>query len=63
VSAICYKNVGLDLLPAILEISLWSAEYDRKTAAPPSVMKQIRTDREGLIRKAAARFSNPTHDL
>jgi len=51
---------GLDLLPAILEISLWSAKYDPKTAAPPSVMKQIRSNRDGFIQKIAARFTDPS---
>jgi hypothetical protein len=55
--------VGLDLLPAILEISLWSAKHDRKTAATRSAMKQIHTDRDGLVRKVASRFCNPIPDL
>jgi DNA-binding HxlR family transcriptional regulator len=50
---------GLDLLPAILEISLWSAKYDPKTAAPPAVMRRIRADRDGFIRELTARFANP----
>jgi DNA-binding HxlR family transcriptional regulator len=45
---------GLDLLPALLEISLWSAKYDPKTAAPPSVMRRIRADRDGFIRESRA---------
>jgi len=49
---------GLDLLPALLEISFWSAKYDPKTAAPPSVMRRIRADRDGFIREVAARFNN-----
>lgn len=49
---------GLDLLPALLDISLWSATYDPKTAAPPAVMKQIRADRDGFIRKIRKRFAD-----
>lgn len=49
---------GLDLLPAILELSLWSAKYDPKTAAPPAVMRRIRADREGFIRELTAPFGN-----
>lgn len=48
---------GLDLLPAILEIILWSAKHDPKTAAPPAVMRRIRADRDGFIRELASRFS------
>lgn len=51
---------GLDLLPALLEVILWSAKYDPKTAAPPSVMRRIRADRDGFIRELKARFTNPT---
>jgi len=48
---------SFDLLPAILEISNWSAKYDPKTAAPPAVMRRIRNDRDGFIREIVARFS------
>jgi DNA-binding HxlR family transcriptional regulator len=48
---------GLDLLPAILEISLWSAKYDPRTAAPPAEMKRIREKREDVIREVKSRFS------
>ena len=49
---------GLDLLPAILEISLWSAEYDPSTAAPPGEMKRIREKREDVIREVKSRFTS-----
>ena len=48
---------GLDVLPAILEISLWSAKYDPKTAAPPVLMRRIRADRNGFIRELVARLT------
>src|SRR6266404_1716492 len=35
-----------DLLPAILELSSWSAKYDPKTAAPPRLMRRIKSDRD-----------------
>jgi len=47
---------GLDLLPIILEIVHWSAKYDSQTAAPPSFIRRLRNDREGLIREIAAKF-------
>jgi DNA-binding HxlR family transcriptional regulator len=46
-----------DLLPAILELSCWSAKYDPKTAAPPALMRRIRNDRDGFIREIIAQFS------
>jgi len=48
---------GLDLLPAMLEISLWSAKYDPKTAAPPALMKRIREEREDFIREVKNHFN------
>ena len=42
-------TMALDLLPMLLEISLWSAKYDPKTAAPPALMRRIRRDRKGFI--------------
>jgi hypothetical protein len=42
-----------------LEISLWSAKHDPKTAAPPALMRRIRADRDGFIRELTARFTNP----
>jgi DNA-binding HxlR family transcriptional regulator len=50
---------GLDLLPAILEISLWSAKYDPKTAAPPAVIKRIREEREDFMREVKSQFAKP----
>ncbi len=51
---------SFDLLPAILELSCWSAKYDPKTAAPPALMRRIRNDREGFIREITARFTKST---
>jgi DNA-binding HxlR family transcriptional regulator len=51
---------SFDLLPAILEISCWSAKYDPKTAAPPELMRRIRRDRAGFIHEIVARISKST---
>jgi len=48
---------ALDLLPALLEISIWSAKYDPKTAAPPALMRRNRADRNGFIRELVARLT------
>lgn len=47
---------ALDLLPVLVEISLWSANYDPLTAAPPALMRQIRKDREAFIREVRKQF-------
>ncbi len=53
---------ALDLLPAMLELIAWSAKYDRRTAAPPSFVARIRSDRDGLVgelREALSRRDLP----
>jgi len=42
---------GIDLLPALIEITLWSAKYDSKTAAPKEFVDQAKKDREQLIKQ------------
>jgi len=54
---------GLDLLPAILEISLWSAKYDPKTAAPKMVIQRIREDRDGFVLEVRNRLTKAWCDL
>lgn len=40
---------GLDLLPVVVEMVSWSAQYDRRTAAARDFVARIRTDRRGLL--------------
>jgi DNA-binding HxlR family transcriptional regulator len=42
---------GIDLLPALLEIIVWSAKYDSKTAAPKEFVAQAKSNREQLIKQ------------
>jgi DNA-binding HxlR family transcriptional regulator len=39
---------GIDLLPVMLELVLWSARYE-KTDAPPGILKAMRDDRAGFL--------------
>jgi DNA-binding HxlR family transcriptional regulator len=48
---------GLALLPAIIELILWTATY-HKTAAPPELVRAMRTDRKAFIRKVESRFTD-----
>ena len=45
------KEKGLQLLPIMIEIILWSAAYDPNTAAPKDFVKRARKNRDGLIRE------------
>ena len=40
---------GLDLLPLMVEMIVWSGRYDPKTAAPASFLKRAKEDRGGLL--------------
>ena len=41
---------GLDLIPVLVEMANWSAEYDPHTAAPASWIALMKADREKMIR-------------
>lgn len=47
---------ALDLIPMILEMIEWSANYDRKTAAPEKFVKMIKKDRKRLAKQIRAKF-------
>lgn len=47
---------GLDLLPVLIEIVLWSARYE-KTAAPPKLLERMTRDRDGFVRQIRTRFT------
>ena len=42
---------GIDLLPMLLEIIVWSAKYDPKTAAPKEFVAKAKNHREQLIKQ------------
>jgi DNA-binding HxlR family transcriptional regulator len=41
---------GLDLAPVLVEMIVWSARYDERTAADPAFVRKARTARDALIR-------------
>jgi DNA-binding HxlR family transcriptional regulator len=51
---------GLDLLPVLVEIVLWSASYE-KTAAPPKLLERMTKDREAFIQQIRSRFAESQH--
>jgi DNA-binding HxlR family transcriptional regulator len=46
---------GLDLAPVLVEMILWSARYDPRTAADPSFVRKARTSRDQLVRDVKLR--------
>lgn len=51
---------GLDLIPALLEVILWSAKHDPKTASPPAVTRRIQMERETFIQEVKRQFVRPS---
>ena len=49
---------GIDLLPALIEIVLWSARHDPKTAAPQDFVAQATHNRKKLIRQIEKRLKH-----
>lgn len=52
----CPTAKGLDLLPTLVEIVLWSARYE-KTAAPAKLIAKMAKDRDVFIREIRQRFA------
>lgn len=53
--------MGLDLIPVLVEISVWGARHDPHTAAPDFFLKAYTKDRQRLIReiRRAAESDSP----
>lgn len=40
---------GIDLMPVLVEIIMWSAQYDKHSAVEKNFVKAVKKDRTGLI--------------
>lgn len=45
---------AIDLIPLLMEMILWSAKYDPKTAAPKSDIARIKRDKIGFMNQVVA---------
>ena len=45
---------GIDLMPVLIEIIMWSALYDEKSAVDMNFVKMVNEDKEGLIKELTA---------
>ncbi len=61
-AAYALTEKGLDLLPMVAEMIIWSAKYDRRTAADPDFVARLRTDRRGMLAGLRANLRR-THGL
>lgn len=42
---------GIDLLPVLVDMIMWSAKYDKNSAVDAKFVKAVKRDREGLIKE------------
>jgi DNA-binding HxlR family transcriptional regulator len=47
---------GIDLLPVLVEMILWSARYDKNSAVDAKFVKAVKKDRAGLIKGISSRL-------
>ena len=45
---------GMDLLPIMLAMIEWSAKYDDNTEVPTEFLRELKRDRQGLIKRIRA---------
>ncbi len=54
---------GIDLIPVLLEMSIWGAHHDPNTAAPPAMVKKIETERAAVIAQIKAAIKDPSKNI
>ncbi len=42
-------QAGIDMLPILLEMIVWSGKYDPNTNAPKPLLERVKSDRDGVI--------------
>ena len=47
---------GIDLMPVLVEIIMWSAKYDKQSGVDKKFVKSVKQDREGLIKEMSSRL-------
>jgi DNA-binding HxlR family transcriptional regulator len=47
---------GIDLVPVLVEMIMWSAKYDKKSAVEKQFVKAARKDKAGLIEEISNRL-------
>ena len=47
---------GIDLLPVLTEVILWSAKHDKQTAADVKFVRKAKKDREGLFAEIVSKL-------
>lgn len=47
---------GIDLVPVLVEMIMWSAKYDKDSAVDKKFVKSVKQDRDGLIAQISSRL-------
>ena len=47
---------GIDLVPVLVEVIMWSAKYDKDSAVDIKFVKSVKRDRDGLISQITSRL-------
>lgn len=47
---------GIDLVPVLVEVIMWSAKYDGDSAVDMKFVKSVKRDRDGLISQISSRL-------
>ena len=47
---------GIDLMPVLVEVIMWSAKYDKHSAVDIKFVKSVKRDRDGLISQISSRL-------
>ncbi len=47
---------GIDLMPVLVEVIMWSAKYDKDSAVDMKFVKSVKRDRDGLISQISSRL-------
>ena len=47
---------GIDLLPVLTEVIMWSAKYDKDSAVDVKFVKRVKRDRVGLLKEIYSRL-------
>ena len=57
-SKLIYKlsQKGIDLLPVLVEVIMWSAKHDKDTAVPAKFVNQVKRDKAGLLKEISDRL-------
>lgn len=49
---------GIDLVPVLVEMIMWSAKYDKQSAVDKQFVKIVKKDKVGLIEEITSRLVN-----